>query len=1102
MAAPGCGIIFGPSQRLDRSQSLRRTHSLNSKFKHSSNKSSVTTAQTPANVFSHGHSRTLSDKMIRSLHRKKNSNDSNTSANSATSAMSAPAPVTKRTPIQNAKHLDLIEAATQKERECRQAQEVLRQQDNRYRDVGAGKENVLREGKFSRPALSKMENSYRRIAYDHYLSEAFGLGGDSKPQPAAVQRLKVAQDPASEMRPDSKMSKLTANTMEVNFHMNSQDIPSTKDRRPKIHVTIPSSQPARRPTSSGHLVNQMNRRKTSRKSQETRTQQVSPPSSTTTTRQEGEAPARMSVVSPLSAVEMPRPRRPFSAFSLEEMTNDMPQSAPSPEKLANSDSSDDTADHDDRSSVYSARSSMSSLTEDASPEKPKLERKQSVAFSIISPTAASVFDGMPLTPKFPHKLRSIKSVSSLGMDMNKPLPPEPGMAEISPLNVPGYARPGSMKARRKAPSPLTISRNSTINIPYNPLSRMASLRSKYTPADLDALDEAFTKTSPAMQGGFYSHPETTLSQAQLELEAQLHTINEDSAFEAAAPAVHDPLQISRGPNTMVPSRQAPPPPSTVVTSTRPSEGIVQGSRKRSAKKSPTLHVAMQMRAESKAQSRESLMDDVLRKRMSKSMPMRGSTMKAERVLGKPTSTATSAAMEREPSSESNWSSSGSPHTHSDDSSSSPTNMSREDSTTPETDVSSVPDYAFEEVRARLELLSPKNDSHYMATIGERKGSNASSFNLPLQEHSHAATLAKTRPTTSEEEPLAPSVYVTATKDGDSQFEVPIALDEQRGGNEILSLQRRDHQSDEVRPRSLGSIAMSEIPEMYASLPSPALTIRTEREYSMTKEEVDRAISADAAEKVLLRILQNLENLQDLFACATVSRGFYRTYKRHELPLMKNALYGMSPAAWELREMSPPYPGLEGINFASPRLDYSPSLYLQHYMRDMYTMVALKSMILIHCESFLRADTITALAGGETERASQIDDAFWRVWTFCQVFGCGSNREDDIIAQMDWLRGGQLAAKQRRNKNVMVLGSDVARTSVLYCSPTSFGRGNLGGLSAEELYDMTEIWTCLGVLVRGFQGRRPEAREYGIFDNADITPDDVEKEDTILGKSAL
>lgn len=45
--------------------------------------------------------------------------------------------------------------------------------------------------------------------------------------------------------------------------------------------------------------------------------------------------------------------------------------------------------------------------------------------------------------------------------------------------------------------------------------------------------------------------------------------------------------------------------------------------------------------------------------------------------------------------------------------------------------------------------------------------------------------------------------------------------------------------------------------------------------------------------------------------------------------------------------------------------------------------------------------------------------------------------------------------------------------------------------------MTEIWTCLGVLVGGFQGKRELAREFGVFDNANIPVDNVEKEDAML-----
>ena len=983
-----------------------------------------------------------------------------------------------------------------------------RRNDRQLGEVGSGKENKGISVKQMRPS-NIMDQSYRSIAYNQYLSQAFGLQGEEKPRPAAIQRLRVPE--ASEARPDSDMSAMTGDSMEVNFHMDPAAAPSARERRPKIQVTIPGKV-TKRPHSSSHLATQMDRQKSQRRSKDTQTQ-VSPASSTTHQQNAGDVPARLLVVSPLSVVEMPKPRRPFSAFSLEDMTSDTPRNAPSLEKLGRSDSSDDTGDLDDRSSNYSVRSSRSSLVEDIAVPGQSHKRCQSIAFSIISPTAAGVFDGTPLALKN-NKLRAFKSTTSLvTVDMNKPLPPEPG-AEVAPLNV-AYARPGSMKGKRKVPSPLTFSRSSMYETPSQFPSRMSSLRSKYTPADLDALDAAFTKTSPNMQAGFGYQFEPSLSQAEAELEAHLGTINEEPTMHHPnmMPIAHDPLQLSRGPNTMVPSRHAPHPPSSLKLS----DGSIS-SRKRLQKK-PSTHVAMQMRGDSSRWDSDESSRSGLRRRIS--APVAGSTAKADKILGK-----SATLMARESSSESNWSSSESPQTAYDDDSSSPT-MSREDSSTPETDVSSIPDHAYEEVRARLELLSPKNKNdseHFAAFVPQPKqlSEPSPSVDRSPQTRSNDAKIDPIlRPTTLEQnsnaqaDSTAPAIYLTPVEEvQESQVTIAVGLDAtiddkdesnihplQRRGAQEESPQRRRSMASVVmteRPRSLASIAMSEIPDMYASLPSPGLTIRSRQ--SFFAEDVERDISADAAEVVLLRILENLDNLQDLFATVTVSRGFYRTFKRHELPLMKNALRGMSPAAWELREMSPPYPGLEsGDNTLPKLLEYSPSLYLQHYMRDMYTMIALKSMILIHCESFLRADTITALAGGETERASQIDDAFWRVWTFCQVFGCGSSREEDIVGQMDWLRGGTLAKHQRRTANTMEMGTEVNRNSVLYSSTATFGKGNMGGLSAEDLYDMTEIWTCLGVLVRGFQGKRQEAREYGIFDKADITAGDVEQEDPVLGK---
>ncbi|KAI4239421.1 MAG: hypothetical protein LQ349_000392 [Xanthoria aureola] len=1034
-----------------------------------------------------------------SLHRKKKSNEILDAIQQAGGVGSKPT-------IGKPKHLDLMEVVSQRERESRMKQ-----------CNGTAK-----------PAVDiKQYNpeAYRTMAYNEYLSQAFGLekAGREKGKAAATDKepaktdagpltakgkiVVVQRKEAAKMTPPVRhIAQLAAAPAKEAGQV------SAKDRRPKIQVMIPAT---KRPQSYSYVHHSSVKAPPARptpKREETFSG-ISPPSTTTKGQMCAEVPARLSIVSPLSVVEMPKPRRPFSALSLEDMTRGMPKSAPLQPPCADTDSSDDTGTHsDDRSSNYSPRSSMSSVECDTVLVKMAAERRASLAFSVMSPTAAGVFDNMPLTPKFARNARMMKSSASLASEVNKnkPLPPAPGFGDIAPLNV-GFTTPrsNSLKGRRKVPAPLNVSRTPSLHVAsQHRLSRSSSLRSKYTPADLDALDEAFRKTSPAnlpVAPAYAQNYLPTLSQAELALEVQLGTIDEDSTLDSiVVPLVHDPLQISRGPGRMEPSRKPPPLPQLELIGAAPStlRSHTTASNRKRLQKRPAAHVAMQMRSANvnskhdthSHSDRESLLR--IKRISAPVVGSVGSSDKAQQVLGR---SGTATPMERESSSESHWSSSESPHGYSSSS-----NMSREESLTPESDLSSVPDATFEEVRKRLELLSPKEDPSDCFTAfheqQERKNSASSSVKLPLQVHSNLPTPGKKSQFNQDEIPAVPAIPKFAHGRSSARCSPaiqidgsPLASEELEDESNVHPLQRRGRH-DEKPVRSLASIAMSEIPDMYASLPSPAPTLPP---LPMSQEEVERQISADAAELVLFRILENLDNLQDLFATATVSRGFYRTFKRHELPLMKNALYGMSPAAWELREMSPPYPGLEktGDSSPTPNLDYTPTLYLQHYMRDMYTMIALKSMILIHCESFLRPDTITALAGGETERASQIDDAVWRVWTFCRVFGCGTGREDDITAQMDWLRGGVEAKQQRQ---ALANGHSIGGIEGIMANPPpSFGRGNDGGLTAEELYDMTEIWTCLGVLVRGFQGKRQEARDYGVFENVDITTGDVEQEDIAI-----
>jgi hypothetical protein len=283
-------------------------------------------------------------------------------------------------------------------------------------------------------------------------------------------------------------------------------------------------------------------------------------------------------------------------------------------------------------------------------------------------------------------------------------------------------------------------------------------------------------------------------------------------------------------------------------------------------------------------------------------------------------------------------------------------------------------------------------------------------------------------------------------------------------------------------------------ELDAGLPSPhpKITISVHKPRETTAVQLP--------DNVTLKILEQVSSLDDLFHLAVVSRQYYRVFKQHELHLMKTAVYRMSPPAWELREMSPPWDSEWQIlvDPDAPVPEYTPTLYLQRYAQDIYTLARLKSLILARCNTFLRQETINGLTGKDDTRAAEIDDAFWRIWTFCRIFGCGKSRENDIVGQMDWLNGGVMA--HDRNSIVATsLTEPFGMNNVLFEPPEGFGRGNGDGLSQSQLYDMTEIWTCLAVLLQPIHGSCTEARKTGVFDRLGIAENDTVKEEATIGK---
>ncbi|KAK5294739.1 hypothetical protein LTR16_001183 [Cryomyces antarcticus] len=265
---------------------------------------------------------------------------------------------------------------------------------------------------------------------------------------------------------------------------------------------------------------------------------------------------------------------------------------------------------------------------------------------------------------------------------------------------------------------------------------------------------------------------------------------------------------------------------------------------------------------------------------------------------------------------------------------------------------------------------------------------------------------------------------------------------------------------------------------------------------------ERVTTASTAEQVILQIFKTLHCLDDLFATAVLNKAFYRIYKQHELSLMRTVLRNQSPASWELRELSVPHPEGSVPDSEMPEPEYTPLTYLEYHKRDFQVIEALKSLILTRCQSFLRSDTVAALSSTDAKMAKPVDDALYRIWSFCLLFGSNKNREDDLVGQLDWLRGGAVAHRRSCTSTIVSVMNDfdVADTNgVLFNPPDCFGAGNHpgDGLSAEELYAMTELWNCLSVLLQGFQGCTDQAREYGVFDPTCIGGGDVDGEEAML-----
>jgi len=253
--------------------------------------------------------------------------------------------------------------------------------------------------------------------------------------------------------------------------------------------------------------------------------------------------------------------------------------------------------------------------------------------------------------------------------------------------------------------------------------------------------------------------------------------------------------------------------------------------------------------------------------------------------------------------------------------------------------------------------------------------------------------------------------------------------------------------------------------------------------------MEEAISPDAAEKVIQCIFERIDSFDDIFAAARINRGFYGVFKRHELDLMKRVLYNSSPAEWEYRETCAKEI-MPGRCNAQP--DYTPTLYVQFHKRDSYILKSLRMLMFSHCQLLLRQETIDALHSQKPPHTKRIDDAIWRIWTFCDIFGSGKAGENDFVAQKAWLNGGVTQVKPSVGRK-----SRITR----HAAGSYFGKGNNGGLGVGELEDILEVWKCMRSLLKGIMGpgRVAQARRYGLFIDMDFDYADEVGEEAMLGK---
>jgi hypothetical protein len=235
------------------------------------------------------------------------------------------------------------------------------------------------------------------------------------------------------------------------------------------------------------------------------------------------------------------------------------------------------------------------------------------------------------------------------------------------------------------------------------------------------------------------------------------------------------------------------------------------------------------------------------------------------------------------------------------------------------------------------------------------------------------------------------------------------------------------------------------------MPTPAGMDIQSQDYGDDSFEED----ASPADKIIYEIMSHIKRIPDIVAAAQVNTGFYGVFCDRGVEMIKKIILNTSPAAWEYMETA----------YVTPE---HPSSYLRNYRQGLSCVSAVKKALFLRSESTLKPDTMDGLMGVSHEREQKVEAALWRVWTFCELFGCESGPEKDSQSQMAWLHNGAEARMADRPAS----------------RPASFGVGNGKGLSVPELLLMAELWNALSTLLQQSFRLPSEDDRYSLFAQTD------------------